>query len=157
MKTKTLQTVVLLVLSVAGTVIPGGAQDRARFNLNIPFEFVVGNHVMPAGVYGFEQVLGSTMDMDILLVRGKETRAYQAITTAVISSPDRQAASRLVFQRYGDHSFLSEIWIRGKQVGLRLYPSVLEKEVARTQIAREEVSLPLSEKTTIASARGSNH
>ena len=153
----------LVAICVIAVVRPSQAQshpkdDRARFDVTIPFEFVVGNHIMPAGLYRFEQLLGSSTELDILSVRCLETRAYQAITAAVVISADPPTASRLVFHRYGNHSFLAGLWIRGKRIGLQLGRSVMENQAAQAQIAQEEISLVLNGEATLASATNvSNH
>jgi len=152
---------VLLMVSLSVASAFGRAEeptkdDRARFDIRIPFDFAVGNRVLPTGLYRFEQILGTTADMDILLVRGLETRAYQAVTGVMITSPDPRAASRLVFQRYGNQSFLSEIWIQGKRLGLQLRPSVLQNQIARTQPACQFVSLRLTDVAAISVKAGSN-
>lgn len=153
-----LVTIFALAAVVPGQVDNRGKDDRARFDVRIPFEFVVGNLAMSPGLYRVEQLLGSSSEMDILSLRCLESRAYHAITTAVVTSPDPQVASRLIFHRYGNRSFLAGLWIRGKRVGLQLYPSELETKVAQEQLAREEMSLTLNNEATVASARAvSNH
>lgn len=152
------QMLALGTVFALAAVIPSRADDRAkddraRFDVRIPFEFVVGNHVMPPGLYRVEQLLGSSSELEILMVRCLESRVYQAVTTAVVTSEDPQVASRLVFRRYGNRSFLAGLWIRGKRVGLQLRASVTENEVAQEQLARGEFSLMLNSDVTVASAK----
>jgi hypothetical protein len=152
----------LVAVLALAAVIPSRADshakdDRARFELRIPFEFVVGNRVMPPGLYRVEQLLGSP-ELDILSVRCLETGAYQAITTAVITTVDPQVASRLTFHRYGNRFFLAGLWVRGKRAGLQLHTSVTENQAAQAQLAREEISLTLNNEAVVASAKpASNH
>jgi hypothetical protein len=68
---RAIQMLALLTISTVAAVIPSRAydhakDDRARFELRIPFEFVAGNHVMPPGLYRVEQLLGSSSELDIL-------------------------------------------------------------------------------------------
>ena len=153
----------LIAICVIALVSRGQSQshpkdDLARFDVTIPFEFVVGNHAMPAGPYRFEQLLGSTTELDVLSVRCLETRAYQAITTSLVTSADPQIVSRLVFHRYGNRSFLAGLWVRGKRIGLQLHASAMENQVAQAQLAREDISLVLNGEAALASARAaSNH
>lgn len=153
----------LVTILAFSAVIPCRADnhakdDRARFDVRIPFEFVVGNHVMPPGLYRVEQLLGSSSELDILSVRCLETRAYQAMTAAIVTSDDPQVVSRLIFHRYGDRFFLAGLRIRGKRVGLQLHASLTENQAAQAQPAREEISLTLSNDVTVALAKSaSNH
>lgn len=155
--TTAFRTLLLFTTLAVSAVIPCRADnhardDRAKFDVRIPFEFVVGNRVMAPGLYRVEQLLGSTSELDILSIRCLEFRAYHAVTTAIVTSPTPQAASRLVFHRYGNRSFLAGLWMRGKTIGLQLHPSITENEVAKAQLAREEISLTLGNEPTVASA-----
>lgn len=152
----------LVAVLALASVVPSRADnhakdDRARFEVRIPFEFVVGNRAMPPGLYRVEQLLGSP-ELDILSVRCLETGAYQAITTAVITSMDPQVGSRLTFHRYGNRFFLSGLWVRGKRAGLQVHASVTENQVAQAQLGPEEISLTLNNEAVVASAKpASNH
>ncbi|HUA15568.1 MAG TPA: hypothetical protein VMG31_09730 [Verrucomicrobiae bacterium] len=155
---RTACTLALVTLCVIVAVAPccavdGAEDDRSKFDVKIPFEFIVGSHVMPAGRYRLERVLGSDSDSDILLIRGLEKRDYQAITANVVASADVQAPSRLVFHRYGNRAFLSELWIRGKRTGLRLRVSPMETDAAREQPKPEEVTVTLGHEITLAAAK----
>lgn len=148
----------LITVALIGIVIPVQAQERSKnartkFDVVIPFDFIVGNRRMLAGSYRFESVLNSTDTMDILLVRGNESFVYQAITTALVTSPEKEEASRLTFKRYGDNSFLSGVWIRGRRTGLRLFTSILEKEVASAQLSPQDVTLAFTDDLTFASVK----
>lgn len=157
-RTKASGLLALIAMFALGAAVPSQADDhrkddRARFEIRIPFEFMVGNLVMPAGLYRVEQLLGSSADFDIVSVRCLESRAYHAVTAAVVTTPDPQVASRLVFHRYGNRAFLAGLWIRGKRVGLQLHASETESQVAQAKVAPEEVSLTLNGEGTLASAQ----
>ena len=144
-------------IAVLAMVTPVEAQQQARnagtkFDVDIPFDFIVGNRPMPAGSYRFESVLNSEDSMDILVVRGNDSRLYQAVTAAAVST-ETLAESHLTFKRYGASSFLSGVWIRGKRHSLQLYQSVLEKKTAQTQLAAQEVRLALPEELAVASVK----
>jgi hypothetical protein len=47
--------------------------------------------------------------------------------------------SKLVFHRYGNHYFLSQIWMAGDNVGQQLPKSHLETEIAQNRTADEVV------------------
>jgi hypothetical protein len=56
-----------------------------------------------------------------------------------------QAESKLVFNRYGDHYFLSQIWEAGDNAGRELMKSreerQLERELAKTSNGPEKVAI----------------
>lgn len=132
--------------------------SRARFNVQIPFAFLVGARVMPSGRYRVEQLLGSSPDLDVLLLRCLDVRAYKAITATVVTSIDPQPVSRLVFHRYGSQTFLAGLWIRGSRAGLQLRTSIAESQAAQRPAAKEqEVSVMLNKGAAVASSRMESH
>jgi hypothetical protein len=150
----------LAVLAVS--IVPCAASirvndNRTRFNVQIPFEFVVGDRMMPAGRYRVEQLLGSSPDLDVLLVRCLDVRAFKAITATVIKSADPQLSSRLVFHRYGSQTFLAALWIRGAHEGLQLRTSITESQAAQNHSAQEEVNVPLDKNAAVASSKKAPH
>ena len=116
--------VVLAGACTAGTLQAQSHEVRA----NVPFEFAVGNKVLPAGHYTF-----FTEPNNTIVVRDTD---YQ--TTVLSRTQDggtlRSYSSRLVFDKFGDHYFLREIRCPSIAVNVELPPSKLEKQV-RVQLA----------------------
>jgi len=113
---------IALVAMLAISVGNAQTSHRSALNLKVPFEFVVGNQTFPAGTYEFQSLLNSVPSkdtIDVLVVRSSEGRLYQAIVTDVVGRKEPNNP-RLVFIRSGGHTFLSEVWEPGKQVGCRL-------------------------------------
>ena len=57
--------------------------------------------------------------------------------TMEVLANDWQAESKLIFNRYGNHYFLSQIWTQGDNSGRELFKSQRESELAGKQAKRE--------------------
>ena len=101
-----------------------GQSRRGDVITNIPFPFVVTNRTLPQGRY-------------IVTPVGEKTlRIYAANQQGVLVQTHRvqggaaQGFARLVFHRYGDTYFLSQVWGAGNGIGSQLFPSHAEREMA---------------------------
>ena len=128
-------SVALMLLGMAGASCVAQVQSKTKptFKVAIPFQFTVGNRALPAGVYSIQALLDSRPGPDaieILALRG-DGHVYQTTVTDSVSGVVSASDSRLVFDRYGDRSFLSEVsdWKRR----LVLHVSPQEKELAKNQ------------------------
>jgi hypothetical protein len=90
------------------------AQPGQRASAEIPFDFTVQNMVLPSGTYWVEDL------HSVLKIHGVESQK----TIILLTQPCESRAtgeSRLVFARYGDSYFLSQVFIgdgdRGSAVG----------------------------------------
>ena len=61
--------------------------------------------------------------------------------------PEAREHASLVFNRYGDQSFLKEVWTVGDLTGRQLFPSRAEREVSSAMID------PTPDVVAIAAAR----
>ena len=117
------------------TIIAVSASAKAqsldyRLTANIPFDFSVADKKLPAGKYWINRSKLSTGD---LIIQIKSTNGHENIsrlTIPVITVNATKDAS-LVFHRYGDEYFLSEIWPAGGVTGRELPKSRAERELAR--------------------------
>jgi hypothetical protein len=114
-----------LVLMAALTAFPIAAQDS--MNVHIPFNFSVGERSLPAGNY----TLNTQIAPGAVLIRSNDDmkNAVMLLTTGVSSRKVSEDA-RLVFQRYGESYFLSQLWKPGYDVGRQFPESKLQREVA---------------------------
>ena len=100
------------------------AQVSSPVKANIPFDFTAGNVDLPAGEYTVE----TTGTLGNLLIRGQGTPGMFLPSDA--AQANRAAASsKLVFHRYGDRYFLSQIWEQGEVRGSELPMMKVEKEL----------------------------
>jgi hypothetical protein len=131
MKTRALVMAGMMALTAMATTRVAQAQDRLA--VNIPFDFVAGNTQLPAGEYTV-QVSAPTHSLILISRTDSTTSAFINTNAAVSSQP--QSESKLVFNRYGDRYFLSQVWQQGNAQGRQLLKSAREKEMA--QIAKLE-------------------
>jgi hypothetical protein len=115
------------------------ADQYLSLKVNIPFAFQVGNKTMPAGEYSIQRV--SDGDGRIQLIRRTDSSASAMAPTLLVDAKDGKSESVLVFHKYGNSYFLSEIWT-GESQGRQLFKSEREKELAReTSGSKVAVSL----------------
>ncbi len=143
---------VTALLTLAGFLTAGSAlaQTGHETRVNVPFAFVVGNKVLPAGNYHIESVTSPTSANEVLIqdvdhprfaviVRGTDG-SWQVLPASIASH------GRLVFDQYGDDRFLREIRGPLGAVNVDIPISPAEKHVQN----RETISLASPSQTTIA-------
>jgi hypothetical protein len=104
------------------------AQAQEQMVVNIPFDFVAGNTTLPSGEYSVK-VSGPTNTLILIARNDSAASAFMNTNAAVASEP--QTESKLVFNRYGDRYFLSQVWTAGNSSGRQLLKSAREKEMSR--------------------------
>ena len=125
----------VVVLSMATVVVSARAQANSPLLANIPFQFVVEDKSLPAGEYRIERMLSG--NPKVLLIRSTDGRAHRTVMTMEVLANDWQAESKLIFNRYGNKYFLSQIWTAGSKSGRELPKSQRETELAGKQAKRE--------------------
>ena len=116
---------VLMVLAQAVSQLPG---QSVKLEADIPFHFVVGRATLPAGRYSVEPIRP-----DVMLVRSADTRSSAFVQTIGVSARDPQVKGKLVFKRYGQTYFLSQVWSPGYDTGRELTRSRLERRLAQSE------------------------
>jgi hypothetical protein len=135
---KTLTQIGLLAV-IATVAAVGSAQGQSlayRIRANIPFDFLVADKKLPAGEY----LIGRALDSDdsVLVIKSvagrvNALRLTSPIETQAPKDARTAAEATVVFHRYGDQAFLSEVWPPGATVGRMLTESRSEREAkART-------------------------
>jgi hypothetical protein len=118
-----------LLFAVALTLlITTASAQTVKVKANIPFSFVVNRATMPAGEY-----LVESMDHDggVLAIRDSNSKTTNLVISNSCESVKAATHTKLIFHRYGDRYFLSQVWIQGNNRGRELRPSDREKEVAK--------------------------
>jgi len=117
---------VMALTAMASTRV---AQAQDHLVIRIPFDFVVGGTTLPAGEYS---VNTSGPERTLLLIDRQDASASIFMGANAIIASEPKSESKLVFNRYGDRYFLSQIWTAGNSCGRLLRMSDREKEVAQT-------------------------
>ena len=122
---------VLFRITMTGMLALGlmAATETARAQqplvVNIPFAFAAGRMALPAGEYRIQKV---AYDSSILLIERTDHAAGTVVMSLAAQANAKQAQSKLVFHRYDNRYFLSQIWIAGSVRGRELTKSPQEKE-----------------------------
>ena len=131
MKTRAL--VMAGVMALTAMAFTRVAQAQELLAVNIPFDFVAGNTQLPAGEY---TVRVSAPTHTIILISRKDSATSAFLVTNAAVSAEPQSESKLIFNRYGERYFLSQVWTEGNSQGRQLLKSGREKEMS--QIAKNE-------------------
>jgi hypothetical protein len=137
MKAKLVFVAAALLLSVVATGTCYAQQTV--LTVKIPFAFQAGNHSLPTGEYRVERLLSGTELVQQL--RQIDGDAVMNVQTISIESKNGNQNPELVFTRYGQTYFLSQIWT-GEAYGRQLFKSNYEKSIEREQV-RSEIALLL--------------
>jgi len=122
---KRLTLVILVVLLMLGISVNGGTASpmptRCVVLLHVPFSFQVAGRAFPAGYYRFEQVLGNSDGIEVLVVRSLDRQFYQAVATKAQKMDETRPASKIVFRHSGENLVLVQLCSHSKQALLQLY------------------------------------
>jgi hypothetical protein len=125
------------------SAMAGSAQNSRSIVVNIPFEFSVKGATLPAGEYIVSNQ--ATSDRMSLSMRRTDGKGSAIVLTMNVQKPEIQTESRLVFNRYGEHYFLSQIWTSGDSDGRELFKTRQERslavELARNNARPETIAL----------------
>ena len=137
-----------LTLLFAVSLWPAKAQAQIVGNVqaDVPFQFHVGSKTFPAGRYTIHQLEGSNLTaMEISTADGKQSALFNVESAQASTTPDK---TELIFNKYGDTYFLSELFDEGEVDGSRLVPSRDEKKASKeagADIARVAAQHPQQE------------
>jgi hypothetical protein len=137
---KMLRVVLGCALTAIATVSTTIASAQSQVvQAKIPFAFHYGSQRMPAGMYQLEiQSSGH-----VILLRGRSASGFLLANPETTTSA--AGTGKLVFNRYGDQYFLSEIWPKGSATGERCVKTRQEKE---TELAQNAAS-PLTHEVAL--------
>ncbi|MGH9508300.1 MAG: hypothetical protein ACRD2Q_00805 [Terriglobales bacterium] len=132
--TKQIPQVGLLLMTVllGAVMFAQAAPGPARFT--VPFDFAVGADVLPAGEYSVQPALSDRSDR--ILLRSRDGRTVTTIFAVPVKSQQASSQTTLVFKRYGDRYFLSQIWTQGSTVGREVPASSAEQEARKQSEAK---------------------
>ena len=134
MKKQMITIMVAAVFFATLSIASVRAQDAGTVSVHIPFEFAAANRTLPAGDYYVRRCIqGAQVDMEIT---SKDKSQRLLLTIRPVRGTDIQEQSKLVFNRYGDQYFLSQLWIAGRSNGEELTKTVRERLLQRELAAR---------------------
>jgi hypothetical protein len=127
------------LLATASLMAHTGASAQSKLQATIPFDFTVGNNKLPAGTY----VINHIQPQEILMSCEQKHKSVFVLLTS--TDEVRQNPDKLIFNRYGDQYFLSEVHGDYGATAWNIGPSKLEKRVRV-----EEASRATQQKTLVA-------
>jgi hypothetical protein len=127
MKKRVFVVASLFVLSIV--VAAQVAKADEPMLVNIPFAFVAGNTTLPAGEYRVQKLDGNSA---VLLIRCSDASTAAMVLSNTTQAKEIQTQSKLVFKRYDNRYFLSQVWAEGSIRGRELLKSRAEKEAAQS-------------------------
>ena len=140
--------VLLLMMALSTNVITANGQPE-KLKANVPFDFIVGDKTLAAGQYDIQAV---TAGGDALAIRRADREDAALRLTRTITAKEHKPA--LVFHRYGNMYFLSEVWEGGDRIGRRVDESRQERAIRRerSRIATNGAA-PYQEVVVLATVR----
>ena len=120
------------LLTLAALVPAGGAMAQGRaVRATVPFDFSVGDKLLPAGNYEI-----SEPSYGVIEVRNRDEHVTMLTSTRHDSHQSRNG-NKLVFHKYGDQYFLSEILCASSDINVSLAPAKAEKQARTMQAAMD--------------------
>jgi hypothetical protein len=123
------------VLAILASVPNVQAQTGNTQTARIPFAFSAGSENFPAGLYSVTRV-NPQSDKAALMITSEDGRLSKIVLTMPVQAASAETKARLIFSRYEDRYFLSEVWTPANSNGLELPKSRSERTLAR--LAREK-------------------
>jgi hypothetical protein len=133
MKNQILVGVVLMaLLLVSGTLSVSAQSTEDLMTLQIPFDFQLGESLLPAGEYTFKRIPHLP---EVLIIQGADRNPILALGRLgeVAAVPARSAVT---FNEYGGKRFLKQVKLVRLGVQYSLVLSKAEHDLAQTNAAR---------------------
>lgn len=124
----------MIAVGLAALLVAPALNAETRLVLfNVPFSFVAGDSVLPAGQYSVK--VDPTVNRMRLESQDDGARLY--FTVYLEQRPATPDTGTLHFHKYGNTHILKGVWGAGSSVGYDLPTSAAEREMAKTASARE--------------------
>jgi hypothetical protein len=124
---KSLTMLTLVVgLALAAAVVSANGQARShRVTADIPFDFIVGDKILPSGKYTVREV---TSNGEGLMIRSNDGKSSVIRLSNSVAEKSEERTARMVFHRYGQQYFLAEVW-SGEDYGRKLFQCKRERNL----------------------------
>jgi hypothetical protein len=127
MKYTRLRTIAMLGVFFVLAVMTASAQTGSRIEASIPFDFAAGATRLKAGEYTVKRI-----SKDAVQLSNAQTKTSVVVMAPLaIQQTRNDAPERLVFKRYGNEYFLSQVWTNRAADGRGLFASKTESRLAK--------------------------
>jgi hypothetical protein len=126
---------ILSLLAVSGLVFVLAAPMSAqtiRLRANVPFEFVAGLSTLPAGEYQLDNGIGP----GVVRIWGEDSHTSSLVVSLTVSDNKISGQPRLIFHRYGNQYFLSQVWNGYESAGRMIPATKAERALSETSMSR---------------------
>jgi hypothetical protein len=109
--------------------------------VQVPFAFENGSQHLPAGKYTIE-----LQSQHLMLLRGTAANSAGFATTIPDERLSPAQKGKVIFHKYGDRYFISEVWVAGEATGRHCITSRTEKQfqIAQNASAPTHVEVALN-------------
>src|SRR6185295_17164287 len=114
------------VLAIAGIQ----AQRPTGVEVNLPFDFTAGKATLKAGHYNIRKLSG-----EVFSIRSEDGKQIIVNAPLTVGSRDSKGGARLVFNRYGNDYFLTQVWLT-QEIGHQLFPTKSESRARDIDLAK---------------------
>lgn len=128
-----------LVLGLGIALLAGGSALAQVMTFNVPFPFQAEKSMLPAGEY----TVDTSINPHVVHVRSADFKSAAMLLSHSIESRKTSTRGTLVFNRYGDTYFLSQVWKPGTNTGRTLRKSKREIELASNLRSGQQTLLTL--------------
>lgn len=119
------------------------AQSDRQTIIHIPFNFTVGEKVFSAGEY---VIAPNRKDSStVWVIRHKDGSGATFVLTRPVYSVDPQEKTKLVFHRYEDLYFLTEVWSAGSETGREIQISDREKTLDKVLASKRQETILIAQ------------
>ncbi len=113
------------------------AQTTPVAKAEIPFDFLAGQRVMPAGTYEI------THSDNLLELRAIDQKTAEFLMVHAAYTVHTPSGSSLVFDRRGDKYFLRQIWTAGNHDGYECPKTRIEQKVEKEVAQNKQDASPV--------------
>lgn len=134
---------IVSILGVFGLLLVAACANAQSLKVtaNVPFDFAVDKAAMPAGAYSIDSLSSNSK---ALVIRNHDAGVQMIQLANAASSLNASPDTKLVFHRYGERYFLSQIWVQGETEGRQLRTSKREAEIAKNMQRDQDVVIMAS-------------
>ena len=114
---------------LVGLAVSAQAQSKTR-TFNVPFDFTIGTTLLRAGHYTVQQAIpdANPQALSFRSANGSAPAVSMGIRLEAVNTVQQP---KLVFRKYGDRCFLSQVWLSAGDSGTEIRQGKLERELAR--------------------------
>lgn len=137
MKTQILKSFMLTFIVGMALILMSATESNAQtgttIRVKIPFDYTIGNKTLSAGKYDVMKIAEG-----LFRIRSEDSKHSMLTQPKCDVESNGKSFAKLVFKRYGNEYFLSQIWL-GSTTGVELHKSKAERKAeANMRLAKND-------------------